>query len=162
MNNQTRTDRTRKFFQLDSWDMDAADAWQHVFNGACDDEDLHGNLNLSALDLSDMFNEYRAFGSACNDAFHYLIDNVDAIVRIAGFVYIDCEGTGAGSMLDDYENFIVEAEDEENLAAAIAADRLDDGTDAKELDGSVWRVRKLGEEFDYNVNLEYICKGERL
>lgn len=98
MNNQTRTDRTRKFFQLDSWDMDAADAWQHVLNGVCDDEDLHGNLDLSALDLSDMFNEYRAFGSACNDAFHYLIDNVDAIVRIAGFVYIDCAGTGAGKV----------------------------------------------------------------
>lgn len=98
MNNQTRTDRTRKFFQLGSWDMDAADAWQHVLNGACDDEDLHGNLNFSALDLSNMFNEYRAFGKACNDAFHYLIDNVDAIVRIAGFVYIGCEGTGAGKV----------------------------------------------------------------
>ncbi len=30
------------------------------------------------------------------------------------------------------------------------------------LDGSVWRVRELGEEFDYNVNLEYVCKGKRL
>lgn len=76
--------------------------------------------------------------------------------------FVSVSGISAGSMLDDYENFIVEAEDEENLAAAIAADRLDGGTDAKELDGSTWRVRELGEEFDYNVNLEYICKGERL
>lgn len=52
MNNQTRTDRTRKFFQLDSWDMDAADAWQHVLNGVCDDEDLHGNpKRLSSVNL---------------------------------------------------------------------------------------------------------------
>ena len=76
--------------------------------------------------------------------------------------FVSVSGVSAGSMLDDYENFIVEAEDEENLAAAIAADRLDDGTDAKELDGSVWRVRELGEEFDYNVDLKYICKGKRL
>lgn len=76
--------------------------------------------------------------------------------------FVSVSGVSAGSMLDDYENFIVEAENEENLAAAIAADRLDGGTDAQELDGSVWRVRELGEEFDYNVNLEYICKGKRL
>lgn len=76
--------------------------------------------------------------------------------------FVSVSGVSAGSMLDDYENFIVEAEDEENLAAAIAANRLDDGTDAQELDGSVWRVRELGEEFDYNVNLKYICKGKRL
>lgn len=96
--NQTRTDRTRDFFKLDSWSMDAADAWQHVLNGACDDEDLQGYKGFSALDMNDMFNEYRAFGRACNDAFHYLIDNVDSIVRIAGFVYIDCEGSGAGKV----------------------------------------------------------------
>ena len=76
--------------------------------------------------------------------------------------FVSVSGVSAGSMLDDYENFIVEAEDEENLAAAIVAARLDDGTDAKELDGSVWRVRELGKEFDYNVDLEYICKGKRL
>ena len=76
--------------------------------------------------------------------------------------FVSVSGISAGSMLDDYENFIVEAENEENLAAAIAADRFDGGTDAQELDGSVWRVRELGEEFDYNVNLEYICKGKRL
>lgn len=100
MSNQTetRTDRTCKFFQLDSWNMDAADAWQHILNGACDDEDLHGYKEFSALDLSDMFNEYRAFGRACNDAFHHVIDNVDELMRLAGFIYIDCEGSGAGKV----------------------------------------------------------------
>lgn len=39
---------------------------------------------------------------------------------------------------------------------------MDCGEDSKELDSSVWRVRELGEEFDYNVNLEYVCKGKRL
>lgn len=58
-------------------------------------------------------------------------------------------------------HFIVEADNEENLAAAIVANRLD-GMESNELDGSVWRVRELGEEFDYNVNLEYVCNGERL
>ena len=75
--------------------------------------------------------------------------------------FVSVSGVGAGESLDDYENFIVEAENEENLAAAIVADRMDD-LGAAELDNSVWRVRELGEEFDYNVNLEYVCKGERL
>lgn len=75
--------------------------------------------------------------------------------------FVSVSGISAGSSLDDYENFIVEAENEDNLAAAIVADRMDD-LDAKELNNSVWRVRELGEEFDYNVNLDYVCKGERL
>lgn len=85
-----RLDRTRAFFKFDSWSMDAADAWQHVLNGACDDEDLNGDKQFSALDMADMFNEYRAFDRACNDAFHYVIDSVDELVHLAGFVYIDC------------------------------------------------------------------------
>lgn len=76
--------------------------------------------------------------------------------------FVSVSGINAGDSLDDYENFIVEAENEENLAAAIVADRMDCGEDSKELDSSVWRVRELGEEFDYNVNLEYVCKGKRL
>lgn len=76
--------------------------------------------------------------------------------------FVSVSGISAGESLDDYENFIVEADSEENLAAAIVADRMDCGEDAKELDGSVWRVRKLSEEFDYNVDVEYTCKGERL
>lgn len=73
---------------------------------------------------------------------------------------VSVSGISAGEQLDDDEDFIVEAENEENLAAAIVANR--DGMEINELDGSVWRVRELGEEFDYNVNLEYVCKGERL
>lgn len=34
--------------------------------------------------------------------------------------------------------------------------------DVKDLNESIWSVRELGEEFDYNINLEYVCKGERL
>lgn len=73
---------------------------------------------------------------------------------------VSVSGISAGEQLDDYEDFIVEADSEENLAAAIVANR--NGMERNELDGSVWRVRELGEEFDYNVNLEYVCKGERL
>lgn len=73
---------------------------------------------------------------------------------------VSVSGISAGEQLDDNEDFIVEAENEENLAAAIVANR--NGMEINELDGSVWRVRELGEEFDYNVNLEYVCKGERL
>lgn len=75
--------------------------------------------------------------------------------------FVSVSGINAGEQLDDYEDFIVEADSEENLAAAIVANRLD-GMESNELDGSVWRVRELGEEFDYNVNLEYVCKGKRL
>ena len=89
-----RLDRTRAFFKFDSWSMDAADAWQHVLNGACDDEDLNGDKQFSALDMADMFGEYRAFGSACNDAFHYNVEHVDSLSKIAGFIYIDCEEVG--------------------------------------------------------------------
>ena len=74
---------------------------------------------------------------------------------------VSVSGISAGEQLDNYEDFIVEADSEENLAAAIVANRLD-GMESNELDGSVWRVRELGEEFDYNVNLEYVCNGERL
>lgn len=76
--------------------------------------------------------------------------------------FVSVNGIDADYPLDDYDNFIVEADSEENLAAAIVADRMDCGEDPKELDSSVWCVRKLGEEFNYNVNLEYVCKGERL
>lgn len=76
---------------------------------------------------------------------------------------VSVSGISAGDSLDDYENFIIEADSEENLAAAIVANRLDDNDiDAKDLDKSIWYVRELGEEFNYNVNLEYVCKGERL
>ena len=75
---------------------------------------------------------------------------------------VSVNGIDAGTLLDDYDSFIVEADSEQNLAAAIVADRMDCGEDIKELDSSVWRVRELGEEFDYNVNLEYVCKGKRL
>ena len=74
---------------------------------------------------------------------------------------VSVSGISAGEHLDDYEDFIVEAENEENLAAAIVANRLD-GMESNELDGSVWRVRELGKEFDYTVNLEYSCNGKRL
>lgn len=74
---------------------------------------------------------------------------------------VSVSGVSAGDSLDDYENFIVEAENEENLAAAIVADRMDD-LDATELDSSVWRVRELGEEFELGIKLDFICKGERL
>lgn len=77
--------------------------------------------------------------------------------------FVSANGIDADYPLDDYDNFIVEAENEENLAAAIVADRLSDNDiDVKDLDKSIWRVRELGKEFGYNVNLEYVCKGERL
>lgn len=76
---------------------------------------------------------------------------------------VSVSGISADDSLDDYESFIVEAENEENLAAAIVADRLNDNDiDVKDINGSIWSVRELGEEFDYSVNLEYVCKGERL
>ena len=77
--------------------------------------------------------------------------------------FVSVSGISAGESLDDYENFIVEAENEENLAAAIVANRSEDNDiTLYDLNKSVWLVRELGEEFDYNVNLEYVCKGERL
>lgn len=76
---------------------------------------------------------------------------------------VSVSSINAGDSLDDDESFIVEAENEENLSAAIVADRLNDNyIDVKDLNESIWSVRELGEEFNYNVNLEYVCKGERL
>lgn len=76
--------------------------------------------------------------------------------------FVSVNGIDAGCPLDDYDNFIVEADNEQTLAAAIVAARMDCGEDSKELASSVWRVRELGEEFDYNVNLDYVCRGKRL
>lgn len=76
---------------------------------------------------------------------------------------VSVSSINAGDSLDDYESFIVEAENEENLSAAIVADRLNDNDiDVKDLNESIWSVRELSEEFDYNINFEYVCKGERL
>lgn len=76
---------------------------------------------------------------------------------------VSISSISAGDSLDDYESFIVEAENEENLSAAIVADRLNDNDiDVKDLNESIWSVRELGEEFDYSINLEYVCNGERL
>lgn len=75
--------------------------------------------------------------------------------------FVSVSGISAGESLDDYENFIVEADSEENLATAIVADRLD-GMESGELDGSVWRVRELGDEFELGIKLNFTCKGERL
>lgn len=92
-NIKDRIARTRRFFELDSWSLEAAEAWQHVLTGACDDDDLDGDKCFSALDMDSMFNEYRAYSRACNDAFHSLIEQVDVIFKLAGFVYIDgCDG----------------------------------------------------------------------
>lgn len=75
---------------------------------------------------------------------------------------VSVNGVDANYPLDDCDNFIVEADSEQNLASAIVAARMYCGEDFNELDSSVWRVRELGEEFDYNINLEYACKGKRL
>lgn len=77
--------------------------------------------------------------------------------------FVSVNGIDADYPLDDYDNFIVEADSEQNLAAAIVAARLNDNDiDVKDLDKSIWRVRELGKEFDYTVNLEYSCNGKRL
>lgn len=57
--------------------------------------------------------------------------------------FVSVNGIDADYPLDDYDNFIVEADSEQNLAAAIVAARMDCGEDSKELDSSVWRVREL-------------------
>lgn len=103
-NMSDRIARTRRFFELDSWSLDAADAWQHVLTGACDDDDLRGDKCFTALDMDNMFGEYRAFGSACNDAFHYLVEHIDEFNYLAGVVYIDCDN-GAVEFVstDDHE-----------------------------------------------------------
>lgn len=102
-NIKDRIARTRRFFELDSWSLDAAEAWQHVLTGACDDDDLHGDKCFNALDMDSMFNEYRAFDSACNDAFHSLIEHVDVMFKLAGFVYIDGYN-GAVNFVDTENN----------------------------------------------------------
>lgn len=75
--------------------------------------------------------------------------------------FVSVSGVDAGVSLDDYENFIVSAQDEKDLARAIVADRMD-GMETNELDGAVWRVRELGDEFKYETELEFTSKGKRL
>lgn len=89
-----RIARTRRFFQYDSWSWEAPEAWSHVLTGACDDTDLNGDNMFTMLDVDNMFSDYMTFCVACNDAFHFLIDNVDSMFKLAGFIYIDGE-TGA-------------------------------------------------------------------
>lgn len=69
---------------------------------------------------------------------------------------VSVSGVSAGDMLDDTEDFIVEAEDENGLASAIANYR--DGDYATEFNEAVWRVRELGDEFEFQTTLS----GKRL
>ena len=77
-NMQDRTARTRDFFKLDSWSMDAADAWQHILTGACDDDDLYDNNRFNALDMDGMLG--RCNKIHCRDQFRRWPNgaNVDA------------------------------------------------------------------------------------
>lgn len=102
-NIQGRIARTRRFFEFDSWSLEAPDAWQHVLTGACDDDDLYDNNRFNALDMDNMFTEYRVFGIACNDAFHFLIEHTDAVLRLAGFIYIDGENGAVEFTRNDTE-----------------------------------------------------------
>lgn len=69
---------------------------------------------------------------------------------------VSVSGISAGDQLDDTEDFIVEAKDENGLADAIADYR--DGDYATEFNNAVWRVRELGDEFEYCTTLS----GKRL
>lgn len=69
---------------------------------------------------------------------------------------VSVSGISAGDQLDDTEDFIVEAKDENSLADAIADYR--DGDYATEFNDAVWRVRELGDEFEYHTTLT----GQRL
>lgn len=69
---------------------------------------------------------------------------------------VSVSGISAGDQLDDTEDFIVEAKDENSLASAIADYR--DGDYATEFNNAVWLVRELGEEFEYHTTLS----GQRL
>lgn len=65
--------------------------------------------------------------------------------------FVSVSGISAGDQLDDTEDFIVEAKDENDLARAIADYR--DGDYATEFNDAVWRVRELGDEFEYHTTL---------
>lgn len=69
---------------------------------------------------------------------------------------VSVSGISAGDQLDNTEDFIVEAKDENSLAGAIADYR--DGDYATEFNDAVWRVRELGDEFEYHTTLT----GQRL
>ena len=69
---------------------------------------------------------------------------------------VSVSGISACDQLDDTEDFIVEAKDENSLASAIADYR--DGDYATEFNDAVWRVRELGDEFEYHTTLT----GQRL
>lgn len=64
---------------------------------------------------------------------------------------VSVSGISAGDELDETEDFIVEAKDENSLASAIADYR--DGDYATELNDAVWRVRELSDEFEYCTTL---------
>lgn len=71
--------------------------------------------------------------------------------------------TNENCELDNFYDFIVKAKDEKDLAQAIATNRLAvDGTKIDDIDGCTYFVRELGEEFQFEVNFEYVYSGKRL
>ena len=69
---------------------------------------------------------------------------------------VSVSGVSDGKMLDDSEDFIVKANDPSELAQAIAENR--DGMLPYEFNDAVWRVRELGDEFEYCT----MVSGKRL
>ena len=69
---------------------------------------------------------------------------------------VSVSGVSDGKMLDDSEDFIVKANDPSELAQAIAENR--DVMLPYEFNDAVWRVRELGDEFEYCT----MVSGKRL
>lgn len=71
------------------------------------------------------------------------------------------EGTDFYS--NDDNMFVVRADNEQALASAIINYSIEhDDLTLADLNESVWRIRELGDEFDYQIAFDFATAGKRL
>ena len=76
---------------------------------------------------------------------------------------VSVSGVDDGTEFYNDNVFIIRANSEQDLASAIINYGIEhDDLSLADLDKSVWRVRELGEEFDYEISLDFSTAGKRL
>lgn len=71
------------------------------------------------------------------------------------------EGTDFYS--NDDNMFVVRADNEQTLASAIINYGIEhDDLTLADLNESVWRIRELGDEFDYQIAFDFATAGKRI
>lgn len=79
------------------------------------------------------------------------------------FVSVSGIDEGTDFYSNDDNMFVVRADNEQALASAIINYSIEhDDLTLADLNESVWRIRELGDEFDYQIAFDFATAGKRI